>query len=130
MKKVFKRIAAMSAAVMMMASISSMGVSAVTVTYSVGGYSLQCGASKTTANGLFISSAVTDQSVTVNVSGKAKYYYNNKYITTGNGNSGKAAITAVISKKGGSWISLDTQHMVNSKIKKISSSIWKALEVF
>ena len=76
---------------MMMASISSMGVSAVTITYSVGGYSLQCGASKTTDNGLFISSAVTDQSVTVNVSGKAKYYYNNKYITTGNGNSGKGS---------------------------------------
>lgn len=129
MTKMIKKIAAVGAAVMMMASISAMGASAETITKSIGGYSTQCGA-YTSGNGLFVSTAVSNNSITVSVSGSATYKYNGVSTSTGNGNGGRGATTATLSKRdGATWTALTTTHWVNSSSKTVDDDDWKKVGV-
>lgn len=112
-----------------MMSVSAMGVSAESVVYdNVGGYRTTCSASQSTVNSLKISTSV-EGNVVVSVSGTATYKYNGKIISTGNGNSGSRGTNSIITKKGGSWRTLNTTHGVNSDSAKVSSSTWEDLGV-
>lgn len=124
MRKILKRIAALSAAVMMMGTMV-ISASAATVVQKIGGYSTTCGA-YTSGNGLYISTSVNSNSVSVSVSGSATYKYNGVSKSTGNGNGGLGGTTAIITKKsGGVWTALTTTHSVNGSSKTISDATWK-----
>ena len=129
MRKLFKRIVAMTGAIIMMASVASMGVGAESVVFdNVGGFRTTCSASQTSINRIRISTSVSGDA-SVNVAGTATYTYNGKTYTTGNGYGGFRGTSATITKDGGSWRTLNTTHGVNSDSAKVSSSTWKDLGV-
>lgn len=110
--------------------MSVMSTSAVSVVFdNVGGYRTTCTASKQANGNLKISTSVTS-SVSVGVSGTAKYYSGGQVITTGNGSGGSMGTDAIITKtSSGIWVELNTTHTVVSSSKTIPTAVWQGLNV-
>lgn len=113
MKKITKRIAAMGAAVMMMASMGAMGASAYTNTVHSGAY---CTAYKSTTSGVHASTSSVDgsnSSVRVNII--IYYTKSGNTLTIGNGNAGVRATSAYCNTpSGGTFKSAKIAHTYKS----------------
>ena len=99
MKKIFKRIAAMSAAVMMMASISSMGVSAAFPNHS---------SAQQNSRSWKLTTSVSKANCNVNARGTGYYYKNigRETASTGNGNSSNTSgVTCYLTNRVGYGLS-------------------------
>lgn len=120
MIKLFKRIAAMGAAVMMIASISAMGANATDNPYTYGSNPVVHGYARVYSGSRYTTYASTSTSTNMTVGAHVtQYYYNSSgtYTSYGIGDSdagtGAAAVASVVTPSGGKYSNSSHTHSRN-----------------
>ena len=114
MKNLGKKISAIGVTVIMMASISAMGASAISVPVTAGNYTMTCSSAQQNSHTWKLTSSINKANTNVNVSGIGTYYINvgKTTKTTGNGNgSGTSGVTTyLVNSYGYGWKSCTSTH--------------------
>lgn len=126
MKKILKRIAAMSAAVMMMATmVFSASAEEIKIKVPINGEELVCSA-ENTGNRIYVSTTAWNNRVSTSVSVSATYKLNSAYVPVGNCYGGPGTCQTSVSKpSGATWAGITTEHGANTSEITINDATWK-----